>query len=430
MQLIATSQSKSNTFIFVHAQENMNQPNPYLIAICNHLEIQLGFKIKNIADAHYASAQMAALKLHISPHTIARLFGIVKPFRTPYKDTLNILARFVHYNDWEDFCDNQTNIPFDPNFFLTEASDGFSLAVLELALAREDFKALELVLEKAKANENQAVLFTAAELIGAYIRKSKKQKELLQLLADSNIGHLFYYECYVDEDNDNNYFSDALRHYYLPNVTNECRRLYVYCFIISQTAHKEQRLSSYYTEFQKLTTQLDQKNCHFHELSRWIECLILIDGYNGVLQNTWRNHVAELLALSVGYNANEKAWLLARPIKALLLFGFKEELFNCGELNEVIDTLIKNQKKELHSIALYVLQLYWIRKSMYFESKIVYNPFRIHNILFQNESNEKTAIEFAVASLFATGENKNILASNLKEYCKAKGVHWVIKLLE
>ncbi|WP_395632925.1 hypothetical protein [Flavobacterium sp.] len=408
----------------------MNQPNPYLIAICNQLEVQLGFKIKNIADAHNASAQMAALKLHISPHTIARLFGIVKPFRTPYKDTLNILARFVHYNDWEDFCDNQTNIPFDPNFFLTEASDGFSLAVLELALAREDFKALELVLEKAKANENQAVLFTAAELIGAYIRKSKKQKELLQLLADSNIGHLFYYECYVDEDNDNNYFSDALRHYYLPNVTNECRRLYVYCFIISQTAHKEQRLSSYYTEFQKLTTQLDQKNCHFHELSRWIECLILIDGYNGVLQNTWRNHVTELLALSVGYNANEKAWLLARPIKALLLFGFKEELFNCVDINHTIDTLIKSQKKELHSIALYVLQLYWIRKSMYFESKIVYNPFRIHNILFQNESNEKTAIEFAIASLFATGENKNILASNLKEYCKAKGVHWVIKLLE
>jgi DNA-binding Xre family transcriptional regulator len=67
---------------------------------------------------------------------------------------------------------------------------------------------------------------------------------------------------------------------------------------------------------------------------------------------------------------------------------------------------------------------------MYFESKIVYNPFRIHNILFQNESYEKTAIEFAIASLFATGENKNILASNLKEYCKAKGVHWVIKLLE
>ena len=34
------------------------------------------------------------------------------------------------------------NIPFDPNYILTEASDGFSLAVLHLALATEDLDAL------------------------------------------------------------------------------------------------------------------------------------------------------------------------------------------------------------------------------------------------------------------------------------------------
>ena len=407
----------------------MNQPNPYLIAICNQLEVQLGFKIKNIADAQQCSELLTQQKLYISTHTIARLFGIVKPFRTPYKDTLNILARFLLYKDWESYCADQTNIPFDPNFFLTEASDGFSLAVLELALAVEDFKALKLILEKAKANENQAILFTAAELIGAYIRKSKKQKQLLQLMADSSIGHLFFYECYVDEDNEGNYFSNALLYHYLPNVTNENRRLYVYCFIISQTAHKEQKLSPHYKEFLKLTVQLDKNNCHFHELSRWIECLILIDGYNGILQNTWRNHLIELVALSVGYNSNEKAWLISRSLKALLLFGFKEELFNHEELNMTIDLLIKNQKKEMHSIALYVLQLYWISKSMYFESKMIYNPFRIHNILFQNESNEKTAIEFAVASLFANGENESILASNLKVYCEEKGVNWLLRLV-
>ena len=407
----------------------MTQPNPYIVSICNQIETQLGFKIKNIADAQNFSEILTVEKLYISTHTIARLFGVVKPFRTPYKDTLNILARFVNYNDWEDFCDSQTNIPFDPNFFLTEASDGFSLAMLQLALANEDFEALPLVLAKAKYNDDETIRFTAAELIGAYIRKSNKQKELLQLFADSSVGNLFFYECYVDEDNEKKYFSNALINYYLPKVTNDYRRLYVYCFDMSQTAHKEQKLSPYYKDFQKLTAKLDQKNCHFHELSRWMECQILIDGYNGVLQNTWKLHVAELIALSAGCHANEKAWLFSRSLKALLLFGFKEELFNNYELNNIIDALIKNQKKELHSIALYVLQLYWISKSMYFESKMIYNPFRIHNILFQNESNEKTAIEFAVASLFATGENKSILNSNLKGYCEGKGVNWVLMLL-
>jgi hypothetical protein len=407
----------------------MNQPNPYLIALCNHLETQLGFKINNIAMAQRCSEVLALEKLYISSHTIARLFGVVKPFRTPYKDTLNVIARFLNYIDWEDYCNNQTNIPFDPNYFLTEASDGFSLAVLQLALANEDFKALQLVLEKAKENKNEAILFTAAELIGAYVRKSKKQKELLQLLADSSIGHLFFYECYVDEDNDNNYFSEALVNYYLPNVTNDFRKLYVYCFSISQTAHKEQKISIYSKEFNALTTLLDKSKCHFHERSRWIECLILIDGLNNVLQNTWKLHVQEIIELSVGLGNNESAWLLSRPLKALLLFGFKEDLFNCQEWNEVVDNIIKNQTKELHSIAMYSLQLYWICKSMYFNNKTIYTPFRIHNILFQNESNEKTAIEFAVASLFASGENKQIITVNLKLFCESKCVHWVIKMI-
>ena len=143
----------------------MNQPNPYLIVLCNHLETQLGFKIKNIANAQKCSEVLAIEKIYISKHTIGRLYGVIKPFRTPYKDTLNIIARYLNYTDWEGFCTNQTNIPFDPNYFLTEASDGFSLAILQIALANEDFKAFQLVLDKVKKNENEAILYTAAEIV-------------------------------------------------------------------------------------------------------------------------------------------------------------------------------------------------------------------------------------------------------------------------
>lgn len=407
----------------------MTQPSPYLFTICSQLENQLGFKIKNIADAERASNSLAAEKLHISTHTIARLFGVVKPHRTPYKDTLNVLARYLNYSDWEDFCSNQTNVPFDPNYFLTEANDGFSLAILQLVLATENFEALKLILNKAINNENDAVLFTAAELIGTYVRKSKRQKELLQLLAESTIGNLFFYECYVDEDNENNYFSDALIQYYLPRIDNDYKKLFVYSYLISQTAHKQQLASQYIPEFIKFTNKLDKTKCHFHELSRWIECSILIDGFNGSLTKTWRKHLEEVIQLSVNFKDYEKTWLFSRPLKALLLFDFKEELFHFEEFNILIDLIIKNQKKEGSSIALYVIQLYWVSKSIYFKNRIVYTPFRIHNILFQNESNDKTAIEFVLASFFATGENKGIIISDLKNFCKEKGVCWVIKLI-
>lgn len=407
----------------------MHQPSPYLIAICQQLEHQLGLKINNIAMAQKCSDLLAAEKLHISMHTIARIYGVIKPFRTPYKDTLNILARYLKYIDWEDFCSNQTNVPFDPNYFLTETSDGFSLAILQLALANEDFNALQLILEKAKKNENEAILFTAAELIGAYVRESKKQKELLQLLADSSIGHFFFYECYVDEDNENNYFSEALVNYYLPNVTNEYRKLFVYSFIISQTAHKEGTLSSYHSDFLALIGNLDKNECHFHELSRWFECLILIDGFKGELIKTWKHHVNEIVVICNNYEDAKKAWFISRVLKALLLFDLRNELFVHTEFNAIVDHLIKNQKKEVHSIALYSIQLYWISKSFFLKNKSIYSPFRIHSLLFQNESHTKAALEFASAALFASGENKTIITNNLKQFCERKGVIWVLKLI-
>ena len=406
----------------------MHQPSPYLITICQQLEHQLGFKINNIAMAQKCSDLLAAEKLHISMHTIARIYGVIKPFRTPYKDTLNIIARYLKYIDWEDFCSNQTNVPFDPNYFLTETSDGFSLAILQLALANEDFKALKLVLEKAKKNENEAILFTAAELIGAYVRKSKKQKELLQLLADSSVGHFFFYECYVDEDNENNYFSEALVNYYLPNVTNEYRKLFVYSFIISQTAHKEGTLLSYHSDFLALIGNLDKNECHFHELSRWFECLILIDGFKGELFKTWKHHVNEIVVICNNYEDAKKAWFISRVLKALLLFDLRNELFVHTEFNAIVDHLIKNQKKEVHSIALYSIQLYWISKSFFLKNKSIYSPFRIHSLLFQNESHTKAALEFASAALFASGENKTIITNNLKQFCDEKGLSWVFKL--
>jgi len=98
--------------------------------------------------------------------------------------------------------------------------------------------------------------------------------------------------------------------------------------------------------------------------------------------------------------------LLSRSLKALLLFGFKEALFKCDAFNEVVDALIKNQTKELHSIALYGIQLYWISKSMYFNNKTIYTPFRIHNILFQNESNEKLLLNLPLP-LFSQQEKQN-----------------------
>ncbi len=407
----------------------MNLPDPYIISICGKIEDDLNFKINQLSDAKKFSKILKEKNLGISSHTIARLFGIIKPFRTPYKDTLNLLSGYLNYNDWEDFCTNQTNIPFDTNYFLTEATDGFSLSVLQSILVTEDLDSLSIILEKSRNSADSKIMYSAAEMIGNYIRTSSKQKELLKLLAKSNIGQLFFYECFVDENNYNNYFSDALIQYYLPEIKNDYKKLFVYCFAIGQKANKQFQYSEHIPFFEKLITSLDKNKCHYHELSRWLECSIIIDGFSGILKKSFKKHINEILEQSKLLDHYESCWMISRSLKALLLFDLKIDILNHIELNDYIDQLVLNQKKGSHSIALYILQLYWIYKSVYFNHKIVYSPFRVATFLFQNQSDDKIVIELATASIFASGDNKKIMDANLKSFCNKMGAKWVLKLL-
>ncbi len=408
----------------------MNLTNPYLISLCSQIEQQLNFKINHISDSKKCCVILEENKIKISSHTISRLFGLIKPYRSPYKSTLNLLSQYVNYSNWEDFCISQTNIPFDPNYFLTEATDGFSLSILQLTLVNEDFDSLKIILEKSKGSTDRTTLFTAAEMIGRYVRISNKQNELLEILSKIGVGQLYFYECFVDENNLNNYFSDALIRFYLPQITDDYKKLYVYCFDISQKANKELKPSNSIPLFEELIVSLDKNKCHFHELSRWLECLILIDGFNGNLQNTWEEHLNRVLNKSKLYCHYESCWIISRSLKALLLFDLKNEILIHKEFNDYIDLLMINQKKDNHYMSLYVIQLYWIYKSKYFKNKIIYTPFRISYALFESDSNEKIAIELATASIFATGDNKKIMKKNLKSFCNKIGAIWLLKLID
>lgn len=407
----------------------MKQPDPYLHSICQQIELVHGHSIKTIADAQKLAAAFHNKKIHLSPHTLGRLYGVVKPFRKPFKDTLNSLAHFLNYADWDDFCVNQTNIPFDPNFFLTEATDGFSLAVLQLALVSQDKQALSAVLAKIDLHCPLSLQIAAAEMLGSQLRLMPENKELLQLLASNPNGQRLFYECYVDEDDENNYYSNALRDYYLPQIDNPFRKLFVYAFLASKSIRETHKPSPYLDLFWETVRPLDRALCHFHEKSRWFEMLILQDGVQGNLSQTWKTHLDEALEELRQHNPYEQAWILARLLKALLWFGYKNELFVHEKLNETIDVLMRNQKKGQHSIALYALQLFWLYRGFGIQKKELYAPFRIHSTWFQNEGNEKKAIEFGISFLFASGENKTIIQRNLSEFCRKTANEWVTQLV-
>jgi len=92
----------------------MNQIDPFILKICKQITAATSRSVVAFTDAKILSAAMAEKKVFVSPHTIARLYGIIKPYRKLYKETLNGLASYLDYADWEEYIANQTTLYISP----------------------------------------------------------------------------------------------------------------------------------------------------------------------------------------------------------------------------------------------------------------------------------------------------------------------------
>ncbi len=81
---------------------------PQLDILREKIEEVVGQKIKSPKDFDFLSEQIFD-KLHerISATTLKRLWGYVEGSTVPRQSTLDILARFIDYTDWEHFCKGQ-----------------------------------------------------------------------------------------------------------------------------------------------------------------------------------------------------------------------------------------------------------------------------------------------------------------------------------
>ena len=397
--------------------------------LLSQLELTVKKKVVTFSDAKYLSEQLAKRKLFISAHTLGRLFGIIKPYRKPYKETLNVLCKFLGYNDWEDYNQKESLDAIDPKYFQTEDEDGFSISLLELALVNNDIKSLENLLEQIKyTDDHYHVFYALSDLIGNYVRKSKIQDELLEIIAKIPQGRLLFYECFVDEDNNNNYFSNALKQYYLPKITNNNKKLFVHSFNLASNLYRNIDIDENITHFKNITEKVDLLNCHFHEVSRFLECSIIIDAKEDILKNTINYHIERLLEICNSFENFKKNWIIARPIRAIIFFGFVNELTSHKKFNQLVDSLFENRNNEYKNMALYIIQLYFLYKEKKNNSNHKVPAFRLISTNFFNNENEKKAIEFTMAFLFSNGKQKENIKSKLIQFCEVYGNRWVLPL--
>ena len=81
-----------------------------LDALKKEVEEKVGRTVELPSDFDMlAAAITTATSEYISTNTLKRLWGYVKGYRTSRRFTLNVLARYAGYRDWDDFYHNLSN---------------------------------------------------------------------------------------------------------------------------------------------------------------------------------------------------------------------------------------------------------------------------------------------------------------------------------
>lgn len=83
----------------------------------SEVELKLGKKIAYQKDCNSLSSNIfEATKEYISPATLRRLYGFLSTNSNPSRVTLDILTRYIGYNDWENFIQNCIDGNHDNNY--------------------------------------------------------------------------------------------------------------------------------------------------------------------------------------------------------------------------------------------------------------------------------------------------------------------------
>ena len=397
----------------------------HILKICKQIEQSVGRKISNFSDINWLVNEFHKRGIYIGSNTLARVFSLIARPNKTYISTLDSLALFLEYTNWDNYVSHQQKNNVTHNFFLTENAEGFSENILEIALLTKNYKKVAECLKKYENIELSTLHYSASNLLGAYVIKSNYDEQLLRVLAKSASGRQLFYETFVDENNENNYFSNALTNYYLPEVSCAELKFYVCCFNLAQNLYQNIPSNAFISEFYFLADKVNFKEAHLHVVSRWFEIrFLLLFSANQKPTTEFQNLVKEWLFFIVESKKNE--WIIARSLKAILSIGLKQALIENNEFNALIHQVLFKKRNPNLSAALFIIQLYWLHSNKMFKSN--YEPIYLQSFYVQGNRKEFFIIETAITYLYAGTHEKKYLQKYLQNITAMKQ-SWILKLL-
>ncbi len=401
----------------------------YYKAMCDAIIFKSGIYPRNFNECNQLAVSFRQEGCIISGHTLARFFGVL-PYRKLYPATLDILANYIGYLSFSEYIHAkdlyiEQQLSSENELFSTGP---FSLTALEIAIKTTNKKDISDLLMSVNMDcDDKTELI---QLLGSLVRNSTNKNVLLEILISIENGRRLFFESYVDEDDPNSYFSNALQRFYFQNVQTPNNRLFYYTFLISNAIYHNKNIPVELNEFERLISEIDEKNLHFHELSRLTETQLLLYFIQGKLtDNQLYLFVERVEEWSTKFNNHELCWLIARPLKAFAFAGVINKVLAHKNFSERVLDCYYNSK--MNSMAEMIIQfiVHAHYKTMN-ENLLLFPPLKLQSNRHNNENNARIVLESSVSALYAESKVYDILVRNLKSFTKSTGNTWVLNLIQ
>jgi hypothetical protein len=395
----------------------------HLDRLKRQIEFKAGFKVIAFHNCKVLSKRLKQEKIAVSPLTLARIFKLSVGTKKPYTSTLDLLSNYIGYSSFSNFIHESENFSRNWLFGSPFETNNFSIHALELAIQQSDWKMVKNLLEKSNPDKDD---YEFPMFLGNAVRNHPNRQEFLAALMDVEVGRVYFYDRFVDEDDPDGYFSDSLDQFSVNFNKKRGGQIFKTCFQVSKKIYsgKEINLSAIGLLNSK---DWDHSELHFHQISRWYEVQILLAVKNRRPFSDIETLLSELMDLLPKYAYPDQCWLIARPLKALLHSNLLDKVMKNRDFNETILGIHLSMGDKVKSIGELIVQLV---SHTYCNSENILGVPRAISSTHFNETHSRIAIESATVLLYAQQPIKGMVLKNLKPFALRTGNDWVLNIFD
>lgn len=386
-----------------------------------HIEFKAGFKVIAFHDCKVLSKRLREEKIAVSSLTIARIFNLSDGVKKPYLSTLDLLSQYLGFNSFSNFIHESERFSKNWLFNPSNETSAFCIQALELAIQQSDWKSVKKLLENSNPDKDD---YEFPMFLGIAVRNHPKRNEFLAALMDVEVGRVYFYDRFVDEDDPDGYFSDALNIFASNFNKDRGKQIFKTSFQMAKKIYSGQKVNQ--TDLNLLKDKdWNCKDLHFHQISRWYEAQILMLASNNQPFHLIEIILAELITIVPQHPIPAQNWIIARSIKALLHFRLLDKAMLIPEFRTCVLKVHASTGDQIKSIGELIVQL--VSHAYFNSDRILDIPKSISSSHF-NETHSRIAIESATALIYANDPLKEIILKNLKPFALRTGNQWVLNL--